>query len=716
MRRYIICFGLAGLWLAPTALPALGQEGNPLLVPSSLKFEAPPFDRIRTEHFGPAMEQGMREQLAEIKAIDNDPEPPTFDNTLVALEKSGRLLTRVTKIFYNLSQSNSDAALQKLEADMAPKLAAHQDAIFLDPNLFARVKAVYEQRDDLKLDPESYHLVERYYQMFVHAGAELSAEDREKVKALNAEEASLSTRFGNRLLEDTKDSAVAVSDGAELKGLTEADKAAAAEAAKRRDLKGEWLLALQNTTQQPVLGSLDDRALREKVYDASIHRGQQGNANDVQSTILRLAEIRAEKAKLLGFPNFAAYNLQDQMAHTPQAVDELLHKLSPPAVANARKEASEIQKVIDADQGGFQLKPWDWDLYAEQVRKAHYDLDGSQIKPYFELNRVREDGVFYAAHVLYGLTFKPRLDLPVYNPDVKAYEVFDENGNSLAIWYCDYFARDNKHGGAWEDTFVDQSDLLGSHTVVVNCCNFVKPAEGQPALLSFDEVTTMFHEFGHALHAMLSNVKYPLFSGTSTPRDFVEFPSQFNENWALDPVVFANYAHHYQTGEPMPADLVKKLKNSQKFNQGYATTEYLEAALLDMAWHELPVGGVPKDVDKFEQASLERDGVALEAVPPRYRSTYFSHIWDGGYSAGYYAYIWSEVLADDAYQWFKEHGGLKPENGREFRKMILSRGGTKDVHDLYLKFRGHEPSIEPLLEKRGLSKADDTHSRVSEQK
>jgi peptidyl-dipeptidase Dcp len=673
---------------------------NPFFTASTLPFQAPPFDKITDSDYTPAIDEGMKRQLAEIETIANNPNVPTFANTIEAMERTGDLLTRVAKVFFNLSQSNTSDAMQKIKAEEAPKLAAHQDTIYLNSKLFARVKALYDQRAALKLDAESQFLVARYYLNFVRAGAQLSEADKTTLRALNQEESKLTTQFTDKVLADVNASAVIVSDRAELAGLSDGDIAAAAEAAKEQKLDGKWVLSLRNTTQQPALSSLENRALREKLFKASILRGNRGGPNDTKAIVMRLAQLRAQHAKLLGYPNYATYVLDDQMAKTPQNAEKLMTDLVPAATAKARGEVAKMQKLIDAQNGGFQLGAADWEFYAERVRKAEYDLDESQVKPYFELEHVLHDGVFFAANKLYGLTFNERKDIPVYQPDVRVFEVFDANGKSLALFYGDYFSRSNKNGGAWEDSFVDQSRLLGTKPVVFNCTNFTKPAPGQPILLSFDDVTTMFHEFGHALHFMFSTVRYPTLGGV--PRDFVEFPSQFNEHWALDPAVFANYAKHYQTGKPMPQALVEKIKKARTFNQGYATTEYLAAALLDMAWHSLTPDQPQQDLDVFEQTALRNFHIDMPQVPPRYHTAYFSHIWDNGYAAGYYAYLWSEVLDDDAYYWFKEHGGMNRANGQRYRDMILAPGGTADAATLYRAFRGRDPSVEPLLEERGL--------------
>ena len=685
----------------PAAPP---RDSNPLLARSALPYQAPPFDRIRDADYGPAIEEGMKAQLAEIEAIAASPEPPTFANTIEAMERSGELLTRAYKVFANVEQSNTNDALQKTKSELAPKLAAHQDSIYLNPRLWDRVRTLYERRETLGLDAESKRLVERYHRDFVRAGARLSATDKAALTKLNQEESKLTASFVDKLLAETNASAVVVSDRAQLAGLPEEDVAAAAAAATERKLDGKWVLALQNTTQQPALAFLTDRALRQRLLDASMRRGSRGGDGDTRAIVARLAALRAKQAKLLGYATYADFALEEEMAKTPQTAEKLMNDLVPGATAKARGEAERMQKIVDAENGGFALGAADWPLYAEKLRKAEYDLDQSEIKPYFELDRVLKDGVFYAANRMYGVTFRERKDIPVYQPDVRVWEVLDADGSPLALYYGDYFLRSNKGGGAWCDSFVDQSGLLGTKPVVTNNTNFTKPAEGQPALLSFEDVTALFHEFGHALHGMFQNVRYPTLA--STPRDFVEFPSQFNEHWALEPSVFANYAKHWKTGEPMPAALVEKIRKSKTFNQGYATTEYLEAALLDMAWHTLPAEAPEKkDVDAFERSALEARRVALPQVPPRYRTAYFEHVWGSGYAAGYYAYLWSEILDHDAYYWFKEHGGMTRENGQRFRDMILSRGATRDVAELYRAFRGRDPEVKPLMEERGLTGA-----------
>ncbi len=678
------------------------NKDNPFFTQSTLPFYAPPFDKIKDTDYKPAIEEGMKQQLAEVEEIANNPAAPTFENTLVALEKSGQLLTRVSLAFNAVTSANTDSLLQKVQEEEAPKLAAHRDAIFLNPKLFGRVKTIYDQTDKLKLDHESQKLVSYYYKQFVHSGANLSPADKDKLKKMNEEEATLIAKFINKLLAGTKAGALVVSDTSKLAGLSSADIDAASQTADARNLSGKWVIPLQNTTQQPDLQSLNIRETREKLFENSWNRNEQNDANDTRKDIERIAKIRAEKAKLLGFQNYAGWTLENQMAKTPEAVEKFLAGLVPAATANARKEAADIQALIKQSGKDFELQPWDWNYYAEKLRKERYDLDDSQIKPYFELENVLQKGIFYAANQLYGITFKEIHNIPVYQKDVRVFEVYDKDGSPLALFYGDYFKRDNKTGGAWMDNLVLQSKLLGTKPVVYNVTNFVKPAPGKPALLSYDDVTTMFHEFGHALHGMFADQKYPSLSGTSVPRDFVEFPSQFNEHWALYPSILKNYAVHYKTGEPMPQELVDKIKKAALFNQGYDFTELLEAADLDMAWHTLPASAPEQNADEFEIASLKKDKLYLEQVPPRYRSSYFMHIWGNGYAAGYYAYLWSEMLDDDAYDWFLNNGGLTRENGDRFRKMILSRGATEDYSKIFREFTGHDPQIEPMLIDRGL--------------
>ncbi|HEY1767926.1 MAG TPA: peptidyl-dipeptidase Dcp [Terracidiphilus sp.] len=678
---------------------------NPFYAASALPFQAPAFDKIKDSDYQPAMDAGMAQQLREAEAIAGNPAPPTFDNTVVALEKSGQLLNRVMEVFNCVTAANTDESLQKVQEYEAPRLAANQDAINLNSKLFARVKAIYDERASLHLDAESLKLVEYDYQQFVKAGANLSDADKEKLKKINEEDSTLENAFMTKLLAAAKKGAYATQDPAALAGLSEGQLAAAEQAAQGRKLQGR-LIPLQNTTQQPDLAFLTNRGTRQALFENSWNRAERGDANDTRATIARLAQLRAQKAALMGYPNYAAWNLTDQMAKTPEAAVHFVDALVPAATAKAASEAKEIQALIDAQHGGFTLQPWDWEFYSEQVRKAKYDLNESEIKPYFELNSVLQNGVFYAAHQLYGLTFKERHDLPVYQPDVRVFEVFDADSKPLALFYCDYFKRDNKNGGAWMDVLTTPSKLLGTLPVVYNVANFEKPAPGEPALLSFDDVTTMFHEFGHALHGMFADTEYPSLSGTQVARDFVEFPSQFNEHWASDPEVFQHYAHHYKTGQPMPATLEAKIKKAATFNQGYMLTEILAAAELDLQWHTLPASAPLEDPDTFEKEALEKTHLWIGYVPPRYRSSYFLHIWANGYQAGYYAYLWTEMLDDNAFQWFENHGGLTRANGDRFRRMVLSRGNTEDLQKMYTAWLGAEPSIEPMLKFRGLKETE----------
>jgi len=703
MRTTIYLLMLLGINMS--TLIAAGQqnglpEDNPLKYKSTLPYQAIPFDKIKDEHFRPAIIEGLRLQLEEVNKIANNPSPATFENTIAALELSGELLNRATSAFFSQSGANTNPVLQKLNEEIAPKLAANADEVFLNDKLFRRVEAVYSRQNRLQLDVESNALLELTYRNFVLAGAKLYPESKEKLKKLNGEEAALSAKFGNMLVTGTKEAALVISDSSELAGLSAGEKAAYAQAAKNRGLSGKWVIPLQNTTQQPALTSLTNRSTRQKLFEASWNRSERSDSNDTRVIITRLAAIRAEKAKLLGFPSYAAWSLKKQMAGTPETVDKFFAELAPAVAAKAKDEAKEIQSVID-QQGSFTLEAWDWDHYAEQVRKTKYAVDAKEVKPYFELNTVLEKGVFYAANLLYGITFKERRDIPVYHPDVRVFEVFDRDGKPFALWYCDYFKRDNKRGGAWNSQFIGKSTLLKTQPVVVNVANLPKPAPGEPALIDFDNVRTMFHEFGHALHSMFAQQKYP---GRRVPRDFVEFPSQFNEHWAMDPVVLKNYAVHYKTREPIPQSLLEKIQRAANFNGGYALTEAIEASLLDMQWHKLSVSTNVKDVDAFELAALKSTGIDLKAVPPRYRSSYFQHIWAGGYASGYYSYQWTKMLSEDAFQWFTENGGLTRANGQRFRDMILSQGMTVDYKALYKKFRGRDAQINAMLKYLGLEK------------
>ncbi len=691
---------------APLVYGAGGADAapkpNPLMTPSTLPYQAPPFDKITDADYVPAIQAALREHENEIAAIAGNRAHPDFENTIVALEKSGLALTRVVQIFENITQSNTDPALDAAKEKIDPLLQAHSDSIHLNRHLFVRVKKVYDARAQLKLDAKSNYLVEQTYKEFVHAGAALAPADQAQLQTLNQQITRLQTSFQQKLLAATAGGAVVVDNAADLAGMSKEAVDAAAAAGNARGHAGKYVLPLRNTTQQPALTKLTDRALRARILAASEQRGDGPGPNDVRDLVAQLAKLRAEKAKLMGFPSFAAFALDDQMAKTPEAALKLMDSLVPGATAKARGEAADMQKLIDAQHGGFTLAASDWNFYSEQVRKQKYDLDESQTRPYFELDRVLHDGVFFAANKLYGVTFKERHDIPVYNADVRTFEVFDADGSPIALFYADYYARPNKQGGAWCDEFVEPSGLLNLKPVVVNVSSFTKPAAGQPALISFDDVTTMFHEFGHALHAIFSNQHFPSQNGFHVPRDVVEFPSQFNEHWALDPTVFANYARHYQTGAAMPAEMVEKIKRAKTFNQGYALTEYLAAALLDMEWHSLPADAPLQAPDVFEAAALKKHAIDLAAVPPRYKTTYFAHIWAGGYASGYYAYLWGEVLDDDAYAWFTENGGLTRANGQRFRDMLLAPGHTADPMELYRAFRGHDPDTAPLLRQRGL--------------
>ncbi len=701
---------LAATMAMASSVPAMADSitDNPFYAASPLTFQAPAFDKIKDSDYQPAIEEGIRQHDLEVQQIANNPAPATFDNTYVALEKSGQMLTRVLQVFNAVSGANTNPVLQQLQEDIAPKLAAHSDAVYLNSALFTRISKVHQQLGSLKLDPEAQRLVTVVYRNFLLAGAKLSNADKTKLKALNEEESTLSSQFNNRLRDATKKAALVVNSKEKLAGLSDAEINAAAQAAKDRGLpEGSFVVTLQNTTQQPALQYLTDRATREALFKASWNRTEMGDENDTRKLIVRIAAIRAQQAKLLGFASYSAWKLNDQMAKTPAAAIGFMQKLVPAATARAALEAKDIQAKIDLDQAAlkqatFSLQPWDWDLYAEQVKKERYDVDENQIRPYFEINNVLQNGVFYAANKLYGLTFRERHDLPVYQEDVRVFDVIDKDGLQIALFYCDYFKRDNKNGGAWMDNFVSQSKLMGTKPVIYNVTNFTKPAAGQPALLSFDDVITMFHEFGHGLHGIFADEQFPTISGTSTARDFVEFPSQFNEHWATEADVFANYAKHYQTGATMPQELVAKMQNAGKFNKGYAMTELSAAALLDLDWHNLSAKAPLQDADQFEVAALKKNKIYLPQVPSRYRSSYFLHIWANGYAAGYYAYPWTQMLSDDAYDWFKTHGGLTRANGDRFRAMILSRGNTEELSVMYKNWRGRAPKIEPMLENRGL--------------
>lgn len=707
--------------MSEAAMP--DSQSNPFFTESTLPLKYPHFDQIQDSHFGPAFDRGMAEQLKEVEAIANNSEKPTFENTIIAMEKSGQTLGRAASVFFNLVGADTNPMREKIQAEYAPKFSAHSDAINLNSALFARIKTLHDNRNSLGLDPEGVRLIERYYTNFVRAGANLSDADKAKLKQMNSELAQLGTKFSQNVLAEVNDSAVVVDSREELAGLSDEQIAAAAEAAKKRGLEGKYVIALLNTTGQPPLSDLENRALRERLYKASIERGSRGNEFDNTGIVSRVTKLRADRAKLLGYPTHAHYVLEDETAKTPEAVNAMLGQLAPAAVANAKREAADLQAMIDREQKAkgeatFKLQPWDWAYYAEKVRQDKYNFDGGQLKPYFEMKNVLENGVFHAANQFYGLTFKQRTDLPTYHPDVLVYDVFDKDGQQLSIFLFDPYARASKRGGAWMNSYVDQSELMGTLPVVANHQNIPKPGDGKPTLLTWDEVTTMFHEFGHALHGMFSDVKYPMFSGTSVPRDFVEYPSQVNEMWADWPSVLANYAKHHETGQPMPKQLLDKVVAASKFNQGHATTEYLASAMLDQKWHQAAADRLPdaNGVMDFEAKALAADGIDFYAVPPRYRTPYFSHIM-GGYAAGYYAYIWSEVLDANTVAWIKNHGGLTRENGDRLRATLLSQGGSKDALQLFRDFAGAEPQIQPLLERRGLvsnvsddSKAPDVNS------
>jgi peptidyl-dipeptidase Dcp len=700
----------------PSSMPAHSGEArsNPFLEPSRLPFHLPPFDRIKDSDYTPAFTQGMAEQRNEIDAIVHNPAAPTFENTIVALERSGLLLNRVGKTFFNLSANNSNPEMDKIEAEQSPKLSAHHDAIYLDAGLFARIDAVYAQRAHLGLDPESSQLLDRYEKEFIRAGAKLSDADKATLKKINEELSSVSTKFRQNTVASTKDNALAVDDQALLAGLPPQQINAAAAAAKARGLNGKWLITLQNTTTQASLAQLTNRATRERLFKASTSRGL-GGPTDNRGVALRLLTLRAKKAALFGYPDFASYALAEETAETPAAVDRILGQLAPAALAKSKDFAGRLQQRIDAEARAnhtepFSLAAWDWEFYAQKERAATFGFDDSQIKPYFELDKVLQGGVFYAANQLYGITFTERKDLPVYHPDVRVFEVRDANGKTMGLILLDYYKRDNKQGGAWMDTFVDQSTLFGDMPVIINNLNVPKPAPGEPALLTFDDVRGMFHEFGHLLHGLFSNVKYPHLSGTSVPPDFGEFPSQFNEMWARDPKVLANFAKHYKTGEPMPKELLDKVLSASTFGDGPGMLSALESAMLDMSWHQTPVSKLPspEGLPAFEEATLQQDGVLYPPVAPRYHTTYFLHIFTTGYEAGYYAYTWSEVLARDAGAWFNAHGGLTRANGDLFRAKILSRGRTKEPSDLFKDFYGKGPEIGPLLDYHGLPRTQES--------
>ena len=681
------------------------QSGdNPFMQASDLYLQYPAFDKIENAHYMPAFKAGLAEQVAEIDVIANSEEAPTFENTFVAMERSGAILDRVARVFYARVSAHTNDEVDEIRTELAPMLSAHGDEILLNSKLFARVKAVNDQLDDLELDAESKRLVSETYKDFIGAGAQLSDEDKEKLKAMNSELASLGTEFSKKVLDEVNDNAIVVDSADELVGMSEVAIASALEAGKARELEGKYVLPLLNTSQQPSLASLENRELRQRILDTSLTRGSSGGENDTLEIVSNIIRIRAERAQLLGYDNHAAYSLTNQTAQTTEAVNERLGTLAPPSVANAKREAGELQAMVEADGGDFKLGAADWNFYAEKLKAEKFNFDESQLKPYLEMNNVLVNGVFYAAEQVFGLTFKKRDDLPTYHPDVHVWEVFEADGSTLGLFIEDFYARESKRGGAWMNAYVSQNNLFGNKPVVANHLNVPKPPEGETTLLTWDEVTTMFHEFGHALHGLFSDVTYPSFAGTSVPRDFVEYPSQVNEMWADWPEILANYATHYETGEAMPRELLDKVLASSKFNEGYKTTEYLAASILDQALHQLTPEEVPSadELLAFEEAALTKAGIKMDEVPSRYRTAYFSHSM-GGYSAGYYSYIWSEVLDADSVEWFKENGGMLRANGDHFRETLLSKGGSIDAMTLFRTFRGAEPNIAPLLERRGLN-------------
>jgi len=674
-------------------------NANPFAQRSALDFELPPFALIKEEHYLPAFYEGCTQQLAEVQAILDTPGAATFENTIVALEKSGQMLMRTLLVFFNKSSSDTNDAMDKIEEEMAPKLAAHQDAINLNPALYARIKSLYDNRESIGLNTEDAWLLERYYKDLIHAGAHLSESERDRLKELNEELSKLETQFSKNVLADTNDLAVLVDTIEELDGLSENEIASAAAAAKDRGHEGKWLIGMVNFSGNPVLDSLTNRALRKKIMQDSLLKGNRANENDNKPVILKVVKLRAERAKLFGKNTHAEHVIAVQTAEHPDNVHAMLRKIAPAAVRNAEAEAQDLKK-----SAGTEIESWDWGFYTEQVRLEKYNIDTTKMRPYFELESVLKNGIFFAANKLFGISFKERPDLVTYHPEARAFEVFNEDGSKLGLFIGDFYTRDSKRGGAWMNNLVDQNFLFNQLPVVVNNLNIPKPPAGKPTLLTFSETTTLFHEFGHALHGLLSQVKYPRVSGTSVQRDFVEFPSQVNEMWILWPEVVENYARHFETGEKLPQEWIDNLDAASTFNEGHATTSYLAAAILDLAWHSLTTEEAAKvtDVEAFEAQAIKDYGLDFAPVPTRYRSTYFSHIFAGGYSAGYYGYIWSEVLDADTVDWFKENGGLQRKNGEHFRNTLLGRGGSIDSMQMFRNFRGRDSKIEPLLKRRGL--------------
>jgi peptidyl-dipeptidase Dcp len=682
-----------------TAQEQSNKVSNPLLQKSSLQYQAPAFHLIKDEHFKPAFEYALKKHDTEIEKIATNNNKPTFENTVLAIETSGEDLNRAMLVFSNLTGSNTNPTLQAIEEEYAPIFSAHNDKLYLNSTIYQRIKSI----DQSKLKGEDKRLTEYYLQQFEIAGANLADDIKEKVKKINEEMATLSTQYSSKLLISRKNATVYFDSEAQLEGLSKEEIAAAQEKANKEGKTGKYAIGIINTTQQPVLQTMKNRASREKVFKASWTRAEKNDEGDTRALLEQLAKLRLQKAQLLGKKSFAEWKIQDQMAQTPEAAMNLLAKIATPAVEQAKIEAAVIQKLINEQKGGFTVEPWDWDFYAEQVRKAKYNLEESEVRPYFEVNTVLEKGVFFAAKQMYGITFKVRKDLPLYHPDVVAYEVFDQDGKSMAIYYLDFYTRDNKNGGAWMSNFVNQSHYLKQKPVIVNVFNFAKPANGNPSLISFDDVTTMFHEFGHTLHGLFANQNYVSLSGTNVPRDYVEFPSQINEHAALDPLVLKNYALHYKTKEVIPQTLINKIKKAETFNTGYTVTELLAAATLDMAWHMVEKETDFKPTLEFEKEALEKYGLLVKEVPTRYHTPYFAHIWGGGYSAGYYAYTWSKTLDYNVNDWLKAHGGMTRENCDRFRKYILSVGNSVDLNKAFVEMIGQEMSIEPYLINAGLN-------------
>ena len=699
-KHYAICLVLVNVVLfscTSKTKEKIDENQNPLVQKSTLQYQAPQFDLIKDEDFVPAFKEGLKLHDSEIDAITNNTATPTFENTVLAIELSGEVLGRATNVFYNLTGSSTNPTLQAIEKEYAPIFSSHSDNIYLNSKIYNRIKAL----DLSTLKGEDLKLVDYYLKRFEMAGASLSAEDKEKMMEINKKLSVLKTEFNSRLLKARKDAALVVDTAEELVGLSPDDIERAKLKAEEAGLEGKYVLGLSNTTQQPLLAVLKNRETRQKLFEASFTRAEKGNDADTRQVVEEIALLRMQKAQLMGKKNYAEWKLQNQMAKTPDRALNLLSELGKASVAQAKKEAANIQSIIDAQNGGFKLEPWDWSFYAEQVKKAKYDLDQKELEPYFELNSVLENGVFYAAERMYGITFKKRTDLPIYNPDVITYEVFDKDGSSLALYYLDFYTRDTKKGGAWMNSFVNQSHYLKQKPVIVNVFNYIKPTEGNPSLISFDNVTTMFHEFGHTLHGLFANQKYVSLSGTSVPRDYVEFPSQINEHAALEPDVLKNYAIHYETKETIPQALIDKLMKAEMFNKGYDVTELLAASVIDMMWHTVENEADFKPVLEFEKEALAKNGLLVSEVPSRYHTPYFAHVWGSGYSAGYYAYTWSKTLDYNTYDWIKANGGMNRENGERFRKYILSVGNSVDLNKAFTDFVGHDMEVDAYINNVG---------------